>query len=148
MFPGRFRDLALRALAAVLGGRSDGQIERLLMPAAAQRLLLWGVAASYDETVVPGFTGVLAFRLLRPQTGSEPLEWLITITDSGAKGSAGVPVGTPSASIRMPLADFVRLTLGLEDPAEAMLGGRATLHGDIQVISRLAEMFRAVAVSH
>lgn len=147
MSSGGLRDSALWRLGTAVASRSDREIERLLGSAAGQRALFWALAASYEPAVIPGFAGAISFRVLRPATGQDPAVWTVDVHGLRAVASPGAPTGAtgvrPTATIQCPLADLVRIALGLCDPAEPMLAGRLTLHGDIEVSSRLVEMFRA-----
>jgi hypothetical protein len=140
---GGWRELLLRTVGQAVGTRSEAEVERLAALGPLQRLLFWAIAASYDPDVIEGFSGVLGFRLIRPLNGEPPLQWTIVVSGDRAVARPG-PAIDPVAWTQMRLVDFVEVALGRADPAEPMLSGRATLHGDLEVASALAEMFRAV----
>jgi hypothetical protein len=156
MIAGGLADGALLRLGALLGTRSDLQLERWFGSDPGQRLLFWAVAASYDADAVPGFEGSIVFRLLRPLTGREPVTWTVIVHGRSASAHSGSLSGAhsgtsssddavaPTATIQTPVGEFVRIALGRIDPAEPLLAGRLSLQGDIEISSRLAEMFHAV----
>ena len=109
----------------------------------ALRPLFWLMARRYRPSVYPGFRGIVVYELTTERFGSAV--FTIDIFDSRARASAGPPgaVGSPAATLRAPLRDFLEVGLGRIDPAEPLLNGRATGSGDLSLMSMLPEMFGA-----
>jgi len=140
------RDRGIALLGRLAASRSDPQLERLVSMPLVQRMLFAGMAASYDPSVLPGFPGTISFRLLFPQTGRQPAGWTLTVSGTRVRAAPGFPAGAKATvALSAPAAVFVRIGLGLIDPAEALLGGKITLSGRLDVGAMLAEMFRMPA---
>ena len=124
-------------------------IERWLPP----RLVFAWMARRYDPSVLPGFDGTVVYELVSDSGSSF---WTIDVFGSRAVASPGSPaalsspaatgvgVGPPvAATVRIGVEDFARVGVGLIDPAEPLLAGRASFTGDLGLAARLPEMFRA-----
>jgi SCP-2 sterol transfer family protein len=137
------RDRLISLLGRLASTRSDRQLERLLTLVPVQRLLFAAMASSYDPSILGGLPGTVSLRLLFPQTGREPAAWSLTLQGTQAKATPGPPVGgAATVALSAPAAVFVRIGLGLLDPAEALLRGKITLSGRLDVGAMLAEMFQ------
>ena len=67
-------------------------------------------------------------------------EGTASVERDGARARAGGAPG-PDLTIRLGVADFLRVAAGELDPAKALLSGRLDLEGDFTVAMRLAAMF-------
>ena len=152
MRPRSLRELLDGQLARQLAGRtpgilargSDGALERRFGAPLVERLSFTAMARSYDRQVAPEFTGAIVYELTRPATGAAASCWTIVVSDGRAAARAGEPDdGVAAVSVRLPVADFLRIAAGRIDPAEPLLSGRAQISGDLALASRLPEMFGA-----
>ncbi len=127
---GRARALARRA--------SDRGIERALGNAAAQRALFTVMASGFDAAKAAGFTGRIVY-VLSMSDGSRR-SWTIEVLGKRATARQG---GDPAAAltIRVPLADFVRVIADAGSFLPLVLDGRMTMDGDLGLANRLADMF-------
>jgi hypothetical protein len=136
-----------RALAALVEGRSDAELERRFADPRRQRSLLRGLARSFQPSQASGFRGTIAFELepfaIEPAANA-PWRWAIEV-DSGA-GRAKLLDTAPleaAATIHIGLAEWVRVVAGIENPLAAMVAGRCSVEGDAILAMRLEAMFGA-----
>jgi hypothetical protein len=131
-------------LGEVVRHIGDGDLERRLGVPLMQRAIFAAMTRGYDPAAAQGFRGTIAFELTRPVTGGGSAAWIIEVLDGHAVARPGAPAADGVAlTLRMPMADFLRVAGGVIDPAEPLLSGRATLVGDLGLAARLAEMFGA-----
>ena len=91
---------------------------------------------------VPGFAVRFAGELqcdLRRTDGTLST-WTID-TRSGRAIARSGPAEAPALTVRLTVADFVRMTAGELDPGSALLDGRLDLSGDFSVVTRLGMIF-------
>jgi hypothetical protein len=143
---GGARGMLQRAVEALLGrlvkGADDEQLERRFGGAAAQRVLFTGMAQMYAPEALPGFEGDVVYELTRPLTDGGTSSWTIEVRSARASVRGGGS-GEAKVTLRLPVADFVRIGAAELDPAMPLLNGRATLKGDLMLAARLPEMFGA-----
>jgi len=140
---GFVRDGALRLLAGFVAVAGDGSIERRFGAGIVERGLFAAMAASFDADAAGGFHGTVAYELTRPITSGHSTWWTVEVDGDGAHARPGEPSSGAAVTVRLPLSEFVRIAVGLADPGESVLQGRAAVEGDLSVAARLAEMFRA-----
>lgn len=136
------RERGLKLLARVLDGASEAQIERRFGSAPMQRALFAAMARAFDPDAAGGFEGRLGYELSRPATGGQPLAWTIDVSAGRATAHRGL---APEAklTLRLELADFMRMAAGTLDPVVPVLQGRASVLGDFGLAARLPQMFGA-----
>ena len=66
--------------------------------------------------------------------------WTLVITPDRAEARPGAGV-SPRLTVRLSVADFVRIAGGDLDAGKALLTGRMDLEGDFSLAARLGEMF-------
>jgi alkanesulfonate monooxygenase SsuD/methylene tetrahydromethanopterin reductase-like flavin-dependent oxidoreductase (luciferase family) len=133
---------ATQLLGRLVDGASDEQVERRFSSPLAQRALFTGMARSFRADKADGFEGRLVYELSRPSTGQPAAKWTIHIHDGRASAHQGSDGGA-KLTIRFAMADFVRIAAGAIDPAEPLLGNRASFEGDFALAAKLPEMFGA-----
>ena len=118
------------------------ELERRFGSGIAQRAMFTGMTRAFEPEAAAGFQGLLVYELARPATGGAPTRWTIEVSDEHATARPG---GAPNAAltVRLQLADFVRVAAGTIDPAAPILENRASFEGDFALAARLAEMFGA-----
>ena len=134
------RRRAQRALGRFARDRSDEHIERRFGTTAAQGAIFRGMARSFEPKMSFGFEGEIQFELTTPATGAASRTWTIEVRDGRARARSGV-ANEPRVSIRVGVADFVRITAGEENGAALLLAGKLQMDGDFTIAPRLAEMF-------
>jgi alkanesulfonate monooxygenase SsuD/methylene tetrahydromethanopterin reductase-like flavin-dependent oxidoreductase (luciferase family) len=131
-----------KLLTRLIAGASDAQLERRFGTLLAQRALFAGMARSFDPAAAGGFQGSLVYELTRPATSGDPVVWTLEVADGRATARSGRAVD-PKLTLRLQLADFMRLVAGTIDPAVPLLEDRAEIQGDLGLAARLPEMFGA-----
>jgi alkanesulfonate monooxygenase SsuD/methylene tetrahydromethanopterin reductase-like flavin-dependent oxidoreductase (luciferase family)/putative sterol carrier protein len=132
------RDRGQAALARVVEGRDDAELERRFGSRLVQRAMFGAMARAFVPEAAAGFEGRIAYELGRRD--ASPDRWTIEIRGGRASAHPGNS-HEPDVLLRMPVADFARLAAGATDPLAAFLEGRAEVEGDLAVARRLPEMF-------
>jgi luciferase-like monooxygenase/SCP-2 sterol transfer family protein len=135
------RRRAERALARVIAGRSDRQLELMLGWALPRRVLFQSMALSFRPRMAFGFDGELQYELTAGGNGSRPDRWTIAIHDGHARAHHK-PADEAAVTLRVGTADLLRLAAGA-NPGAALLEGRMSVEGDLNVAMRVPEMFGA-----
>jgi hypothetical protein len=134
--PPWIRTLIMRFVASA----DDARLERRLGSRPAQRILFAAMAAAFNPRAADGFCGNLCYELVRPATGAPPALWTIQIAGRRAHARRGWTEDR-ALTMRLTLADFIRIGAGTIDPATPVLQGRASFQGDFALAVRLPEMF-------
>jgi hypothetical protein len=138
----RRQAVARRLLARFIDGADDAKLERRFGSPGIQRLMFRAMAAGFDPDAAAGFEGAIAYELQRPVTDAPPARWTVEISGRRARARPGAPEQA-ALTLRLTLADFVRIAAGSVDPAIPVLQGRASFRGDFGLAVRLPEMFGA-----
>lgn len=134
----------LRLLTRVVGSSSDEQLERRFGSRIGQRAIFSGMARSFVPGAAPGFAGELEYELARSASGRPPVHWTLKVAGGRATARPGV-AERPKLTVRMELADFLRVAAGSADAVVLVLQGRASIRGDFGLAARLPEMFGQAA---
>jgi alkanesulfonate monooxygenase SsuD/methylene tetrahydromethanopterin reductase-like flavin-dependent oxidoreductase (luciferase family) len=125
--------------ARALASRATGpRIERVLGSAAAQRTLFAVMTSGFDVAHAAGFEGCIVYDLGMSDGSRRP--WTIRVRGGRATARQG-GAAAPALSIRVSLADFVRVITDADSSYPMILDGRMTMEGDLDLANRLAEMF-------
>jgi class 3 adenylate cyclase/ATP/maltotriose-dependent transcriptional regulator MalT len=134
-----------RALASMARGLDDAELENRFADPRRQRSLLRAMLRGFQPAQADGFRGVVAYELeplaVEPPADA-PWRWALEI-DSRA-GHAHLVEPAPldaAATVHFGLADWVRVTAGIENPLAAMFSGRCRVEGDVEIAMRLEPMF-------
>jgi alkanesulfonate monooxygenase SsuD/methylene tetrahydromethanopterin reductase-like flavin-dependent oxidoreductase (luciferase family) len=128
------------AVARLVRGASDEQLERRFGNQVAQRAIFTGMARQFDPKFAFGFEGDILYELDHHGNTKPPAQWTIHIEDSRATALPGRN-GDPAVKLRLSIPDFARLVAEEVNPQELFFGGRFRVEGDFQVVARLPEMF-------
>jgi hypothetical protein len=131
-----------RLLAKFVDGADDATLERRFGSRLAQRVMFSAMAARFNPSAAGGFQGRIVYELGRQATGAPPLQWTVKVSGRRARARRGAS-DDAAVTLRVTLADFVRIGAGTIDPATPVLQGRASFQGDFGLVVRLPEMFRA-----
>jgi putative sterol carrier protein len=132
----------LRMLARSVASSDDVQLERRFGSRVGQRAMFAGMARSFVPSASEGFSGELEYELTRPATEADPVRWTLEISGGRAVARPGT-ARSPRLTVRMELADFMRVATGAADAVVLVLSGRASIRGDFGLAARLPEMFGA-----
>jgi alkanesulfonate monooxygenase SsuD/methylene tetrahydromethanopterin reductase-like flavin-dependent oxidoreductase (luciferase family)/putative sterol carrier protein len=135
----RARAFAESAFASLVRGRSDEQLDSLMVAGPGLRLIFKGMESAFVPEAARGFSGEIMYDL-RSSRGARP--WTVAIDGSRAVASQG-EAASPAVTLRADVPVFVRIAAGELDPMSATLDGRLEISGDLAVAARLGEMFGA-----
>lgn len=138
--PGLRRNAEARGRAAFAAWvkRSDDQrLERTVGSNRGLRVLFGVLQASLAPEHAVDFTGELCCEL-RTAAG-ELRPWTISIAPGRVEARPGVAVDPP-LTVKLGIADFVRIAAGELDTGSALLTGRMDLQGDFSLAMRLGEL--------
>jgi hypothetical protein len=138
------QEMVSSTVIAVLGtairDASDAEIERRFGSRAAQLTLLGGMAWSFDPAGADGFEGELAYVVSRPNTGGRERWLTIEVTGQRARVRPGAGPNA-QVTLRLQLADLVKIAAGELEAATPLMQGRASVEGDMMLAVRIPQMF-------
>ena len=117
---------------------SDQRLERTIGSDRGLRLVFAQMARAYRPDRAAGWTGDIRYELARADGSLRT--WTVTCGADRARARPGAAPG-PGLTIKVSVADFLRVAAGELNPAVALLSGRLDLEGDFAVAMRLAAMF-------
>ena len=144
---GRPRLAALQGLLAERGEQAfrvfvrrsdDRRLERTIGSDRGLKLLFGAMAQAYQPDKSGGFSGELQYELRRAD--GAVVRWTVAIAPDRASVRPGGATA-PALTVKLGVADFVRLAGRDLDPGKALLTGRMDLEGDLALAARLGEMF-------
>jgi alkanesulfonate monooxygenase SsuD/methylene tetrahydromethanopterin reductase-like flavin-dependent oxidoreductase (luciferase family) len=124
----------------LVGRASDERLERLFGSSRGQRMIFGRMTGRFDPDRAGGFTGIIRYDLGLSDGTRRCTD--IVVRDGRARARAG-GAGTPALTIRVPLADFIRVVTEGGSFLPLVMNGTMTLEGDLNLAGRLAEMFGA-----
>ncbi len=130
------------AIAKLVRGASDEQLERRFGSQIAQRAIFGGMARQFEPRFAVGFEGDIAYELAHAGNGAPPDRWTLRVKDGAAKALPG-DNGSPAVTFKLSVPDFARVLAEEVDPLELMYAGRFQVEGDLALAGRVAEMFGA-----
>lgn len=116
----------------------DERLERTAGSPQGLRVLFTAMQTSFVPGETGGFTGELAYEL-RGLDGAVR-QWTLDVGPDRVKARPG-PASAPRLTVKLSLADFVRLAGRDLDAGTALLTGRMDLEGDFSLAARLGAMF-------
>ncbi|MBV8160182.1 MAG: SCP2 sterol-binding domain-containing protein, partial [Acidimicrobiia bacterium] len=137
-----------RAMSRMTADLSDEQLVARFGSPARLRMVLEAMAHTFQPSLAFGFQGRVVFELVTPApgpAGGASTFWTVDIRENKAvvlKGAAA----DPAATVRLGVADYIRLVSGQLTPVGALVQRKVTAEGDVILASRLTEMFGGVDV--
>jgi alkanesulfonate monooxygenase SsuD/methylene tetrahydromethanopterin reductase-like flavin-dependent oxidoreductase (luciferase family)/endonuclease YncB( thermonuclease family) len=127
-------------LAAAVRDKTDAELTARFGNTVVQWAIFGGMARAFDPRFSGGFQGEVEYELLRGDDGAISDRWTLRVQ---GKRAVAVRTGSdrPAFRLRIPLVDFARVLGGQMNPYEPIVAGRAMMEGDIELASRLTEMF-------
>jgi putative sterol carrier protein len=101
------------------------------------RVLFGGMAQRFRPDKAQGFAGEIQYELT---ANGAVKPWIVRVEGRRASARPG-RAGDPRLTIRMGVADFLRIATRDLDPGKALMTGQLVLEGDFSVAMRLGEMF-------
>ena len=130
------------AVAKLVAGKSNDDLERRFGSAIAQRVLFTTMAQGFQPRMAFGFNGSIQVHLGTQGTRA-PASWALVI--EGQRASARhESVADPALTISTDVATFMRIFAGEVNPLTAFLDGLVQLQGDVTLGPRLPELFGGV----
>jgi alkanesulfonate monooxygenase SsuD/methylene tetrahydromethanopterin reductase-like flavin-dependent oxidoreductase (luciferase family) len=126
-----------RAFGAYVRRSGDRRLERTVGSDPALRAIFAAMTHAYVPGSGGGFTGELQYDLRR---NGSVVPWTLHIDGDRAVARSGA-TSSAALTLRLSVADFVRIAGGELDPGRALLTGRLDLEGDFALAQRLGEMF-------
>jgi SCP-2 sterol transfer family len=117
---------------------SDERLERTAGSDRGLRLVFGAMARAYRPERAGDFSGDIRYELTDSQ-GRERT-WTVSCAPAGATAQP-VALEAPALTVKLALADFIRVAGRDLDPVKALLSGRMELEGDFALAMRLARMF-------
>ena len=114
------------------------RLERTVGSERGLKVVFAAMSRAYRPERAAGWTGDIRYELKRADGAVRT--WTVSCDVTGARARAAA-LPDPALTIRLALADFIRLAGRDLNPVKAMLTGRMDLHGDFDVAVRLGEMF-------
>ena len=117
---------------------SDARLERTLGSGRGLRIIFGAMAKAYRPDRAAGWTGDIRYELSDSRGAMRT--WTVTCGSERAHAREAAAPG-PDLTVKVGVADFIRVAARDLDPAKALLTGRMDLEGDFAVATRLGEMF-------
>jgi class 3 adenylate cyclase len=133
------------ALAAIVGGLDDADLERRFADSRRQRRLVKALARGFQPSQAGGFSGAIAFEIepfaIEPPPDA-PWRWAIQVDSRSGHARLLEPAPLDAAAtIHIGLAEWVRVIAGIEDALTVMVAGRCSVEGDAVLAMRLEDIF-------
>ena len=127
-------------LSRVIGRTSDARLEQIFASSQAQRAVFGMMTRQFDPAKAEGFDGAIVYDLGLSDGTRRP--WAIEIHDGRARAHQ-YAAADAALTIRIPLAEFIRVLTTAESFYPLIVDGRMTMEGDLALANRMPEMFGA-----
>jgi putative sterol carrier protein len=117
---------------------SDERLERTIGSQRGLRFVFAQMAKAYRPDRAAGWTGDIRYELTGARGSVRT--WTLSCGQARARAHEGA-APQPALTIKLGLADFIRMAGRDLDPVKALLSGRMDLEGDFALAMRLAAMF-------
>ena len=134
----RVQDQGERAFQTFVRRSGDRRLEQTVGSDRGLKVIFGAMAQQFVPEKANGFNGEIAYELRRAD--GRVAVWTVAVAGGAATVRPG-PAADPALTLRMAVADFVRLAGRDLDPGKALLTGRMDLAGDFSLAMRLGEMF-------
>ncbi len=125
-------------LRRLIGRMSDARLEQIFAGTQAQRAVFAMMTRRFQPAKAAGFEGAIVYDL--GLTDGTRRSWAIEIHDARARAREGGSAGAV-LTIRVPLADFIRVLTTAGSFYPLIVNGRLTMEGDLGLANRMSEMF-------
>jgi alkanesulfonate monooxygenase SsuD/methylene tetrahydromethanopterin reductase-like flavin-dependent oxidoreductase (luciferase family) len=136
----RLRSVGQEAVARLVRGASDEQLERRFGSDLAQRVIFTAMAKQFEPKFAFGFEGDIAYELSHHDNGKPPSRWTVRVQADAASAVPGI-AAEPAVTFKLTIPDFARLLAEDADPQELLFAGRFGVEGDLTLATRVPEMF-------
>ena len=140
--PGAWRKVAEKrgeaAFRAFVKRSDDRRLERTVGSSAGLKVIFGGMERQFAPEHAVGFNGDIRYELTSMSGAKSP--WTVSIGGGQAKARPGAS-DAPKLTLKLALADFIRVAAGDADPGRLLLNGKLDIEGDFEVAARMADMF-------
>ena len=130
--------LTARAVAVTTARASDHLLEQTIGRPRGLRAIFKAMAKKFVPAAAEGFVGCVTYEL-RGQDSIEHV-WTVQITPTQAIPIAG-RLADSALTLKVGLADFIRIIAGELKPVDLVMSGRMQLEGDFMLAAKLGPMF-------
>ena len=134
----RVQQAGQSAFGALVRGRSDAQLERIVGSDPALGVIFKGMERAFIPEKANGFSGEVQYELT---TSNGPKQWILRVEDGERAVTEQGIAQNPAVTFRMSVPMFARIASQELHPAKAMMEGHLEVHGDFDAATRLGEMF-------
>jgi alkanesulfonate monooxygenase SsuD/methylene tetrahydromethanopterin reductase-like flavin-dependent oxidoreductase (luciferase family)/putative sterol carrier protein len=134
---GLARQAGQNALASLVRGRSDDQLDRFVGSGPGLALIFKGMERAFVPSKRGDFSGEIQYEL---RGGRGVRRFAVAVGENGARVSER-PAHDPALTVRASVPAFARLVAGELDPGRALLEGDLVLEGSMEIAAKLPEMF-------
>jgi|tagenome__1003787_1003787.scaffolds.fasta_scaffold20964173_1 alkanesulfonate monooxygenase SsuD/methylene tetrahydromethanopterin reductase-like flavin-dependent oxidoreductase (luciferase family)/putative sterol carrier protein len=131
-------DRGEQAFRAFVRRAGDDRLEATAGSDRGLKLIFGAMAHAYEPDKARGFAGELHYELTRRD--GRLVAWTVRVGPTEATVHPGA-AAAPALTLKMTVADFLRMAAGDLDAGKALLTGRLDLVGDFSLAQRLGEMF-------
>jgi putative sterol carrier protein len=132
------KDRGEQAFQAFVRRSSDDRLERTVGSERGLKLVFGAMAQAYEPDKAHGFAGELQYDLRRAD--GTVRRWTVRVDPRRATAHPGRATA-PALTLKMTVADFLRMAAQELDAGKALLTARLDLEGDFSLAQRLGEMF-------
>jgi putative sterol carrier protein len=132
------KDGGEQAFQAFVRRSSDRRLERTAGSGRGLKVVFGAMAQAYEPDMAHGFVGELQYDLRR--SDGRLVHWTVQVDPKRAAVRPG-PATAPALTLKMTVADFLRMAAQELDAGKALLTARRDLEGDFSLAQRLGEMF-------
>jgi hypothetical protein len=126
------------AFRAFVRRSSDERLTNTAGSARGLRVVFGAMTRAYRPERAAGWAGDIRYELRRADGALRTWTVSCDATSAHVRKTARPD---PALTVKVGLADFIRVAAGDLDPAKALLAGRMDLEGDFALATRLGEMF-------
>jgi putative sterol carrier protein len=101
--------------------------------------LMSKLPSAFQPEKAAGMDAVVHFKL----TGAEAGEWNAVIKNGRCEVAQGLPHSRPTVTVSADSADLIQIFHSELDGAQAFMGGRIKVTGDMTAAMKIIEMFKA-----
>jgi len=132
------KDRGEQAFQAFVRRSTDARLERTAGSERGLKVIFGAMAQAYEPEHANGFAGALQYDLRRGD--GRLVQWTVEVGPQQATPRPG-PAVAPALTLKLTVADFLRMAARDLDAGKALLTGRLDLEGDFSLAQRLGEMF-------
>ena len=132
------KDRGEQAFQTFVRRSSDTRLERTAGSERGLNVIFGAMTQAYEPERANGFAGALQYDLRRGD--GRVVRWTVEVGPQHATARPG-PAAAPALTLKLTVADFLRMAARDLDAGKALLTGRLDLEGDFSLAQRLGEMF-------